>query len=530
MGVRVLDRQRMIRIVLPVVFAVTATALAASFATGNPPQGYTGGIFPVPGMGPPGAVAAFGAMMPRGGPSHAGPIARPAPLLAAKFVMPAGVRVTAYPGTKLSRMYDTPVVMGLRPGYVYRFQLTNLPYNPGRALYPEVEVRGMLVPRPGMKYMDYPIPLTFSATDIERVLNGALITKVIYLEDPLKAVPTEVRPDRPVETEDETDGDAIKNALANGRLMAIVRLGDRKPSVELLHTLAVDGTILLPGEGRLKAPILPPAIPYWACPMFDPILGPKGPSEECFDNGDDRKDTLGIGPNDRLGGLNPTDVGVEYTMNGKRRVTTSNVGCICAPRYMIRRNDLFPGGIDARQTLAENIAQRIPDSLRERTMAMADTAHENANEFVAASRPSAYIGRVGLSFYVGTSRPTAIGQIEGVRVAGALVEPEQLTAYPVICPLTVTKVIDPAGPRQAGDIVTITIRYANTGVKAISDLVVSDSLSGRLEYISGSAETDRPGNFTTAANEAGSVVVRWDLPGVLLPGQAGMVRFKAKVR
>ena len=83
---------------------------------------------------------------------------------------------------------------------------------------------------------------------------------------------------------------------------------------------------------------------------------------------------------------------------------------------------------------------------------------------------------------------------------------------------------------NAGDVVTITIRYANTGVKAISDLVVSDSLSGRLEYIAGSAETDRPGNFTTAANEAGSVVVRWDLPGTLLPGQAGMVRFKAKVR
>ena len=112
---------------------------------------------------------------------------------------------------------------------------------------------------------------------------------------------------------------------------------------------------------------------------------------------------------------------------------------------------------------------------------MADTAHEKANEYVGRSRPSAYIGRVGLSFYIGTSRPTAIGQIEGVRVAGALVEPEQLTAYPVICPLTVTKVIDPSGPHRRADVVTITIRYANTGVKPISDLVVSDSLSGRLD-------------------------------------------------
>jgi hypothetical protein len=70
--------------------------------------------------------------------------------------------MTAFPGSTLARLYDTPTVMGLRPGYVYRFELTNLPYNPGKALYPEVEVRGTLVPRPGMKYMDYPIPLMFT--------------------------------------------------------------------------------------------------------------------------------------------------------------------------------------------------------------------------------------------------------------------------------------------------------------------------------------------------------------------------------
>ncbi len=60
--------------------------------------------------------------------------------------------------------------------------------------------------------------------------------------------------------------------------------------------------------------------------MFDPILGPKGPKEECFVNGDDKRDPLGIGRDRQLGGLNPTDVGVEYTIGGKRRVTTSNDG------------------------------------------------------------------------------------------------------------------------------------------------------------------------------------------------------------
>jgi uncharacterized repeat protein (TIGR01451 family) len=147
-----------------------------------------------------------------------------------------------------------------------------------------------------------------------------------------------------------------------------------------------------------------------------------------------------------------------------------------------------------------------------------------------AVRPSVYVGKVGVAFYIGSTKPLVVGQVEGVKVTGALVEPEQLTAFPTLCPLTVTKTVDPPGPKEPGEIVTITIKYANTGSKAVSDIVVSDSLSGRLEYVTGSAQSDRPANFTAAENEVGSVVVRWELPGTILPGQSGMVRFKAKVR
>src|SRR5262249_7676379 len=194
-----------------------------------------GGVFPVPGQGPPGAVAAFGAIVPPSGPAMPVPHPQPAPLVAAKFLVPQGTRVTAFPGTKLSKMFGAPVTLGLRPGYIYRFELTNLPYQPGKSLYPEVEVHGTLVPRPGMRYMDYPIPLVFSPSDIERAMNGTLITKVIYLEDPEKAIPAEVQPDAPVEIPENTEREALKAARENGRFMAIVRLGDRKPSAEELN-------------------------------------------------------------------------------------------------------------------------------------------------------------------------------------------------------------------------------------------------------------------------------------------------------
>ncbi|WP_439622775.1 hypothetical protein [Gemmata sp.] len=490
----------------------------------------TAGIYPVPGMGPPGAVAAVGAL-PVMGTGHApAALPAPAPLVAAKFLAPKGTRVTAFPGSPLAKMLEAPTVLGLRPGYVYRFALSNLPYAPGQTLYPEVELRGVLVPRAGMKYMDYPIPLLFAPADIARALEGAVVTKVIYLEDPEKAIPAETTADAPIEVPEDSERLALQAARENGRLMAIVRLGNRKPSPEELVTTAVPGTILFPGEKYLQAPPLPPVFPFWGVPLFDPILGPRPPKEECLLNGDDRKDFLGIGAEGRLYGLNATDVGVEFTMGGKRKVTTSCPACICAPRYIIRKVELVPAGFDLRIGLAGTVGELRPAGFLERVPALTEIGRDKANEFVGRVRPMAYVGRVGVGVLIGMNKPAAVAQVFGVKVEGTYVEPEQLTAYPTLCPLTVTKVIDPAGPKQVGDVVTVVIRYANTGTKAATDIVISDSLSGRLEYVPGSAQTDRPSNFSSAENEAGSLALRWELPGTLLPGQAGTIKFKAKVR
>ena len=224
-------------------------------------------------------------------------------------------------------------------------------------------------------------------------------------------------------------------------------------------------------------------------------------------------------------------MGVEYSVGDKRRVTTSNVECICSPRYMIRKVELFPGDVLSRQLIGSHIGITQPGWVRERRMP--DGRYRpRQGQRVCRPHPGrrSYIGKIGTSFFLGTSKPVVIGQVEGVRVAGR--SSNRNNSRRIRCsarsPSPSSSIR--TGQRQSGDIVTITIRYANTGAKAISDLVVSDTLSGRLEYIVGSAETDRPGNFTSAENEVGSVVVRWDLPGVLLPGQAGTVRFKAKVR
>lgn len=484
-----------------------------------------------------GLYTLVGSLAVGGAADHPGPVKPlvPAPVLAAKVMAPPGVRVTANPGSPLARMADAPAVYGLRPGYVYRFELSNLPYQPGKVLYPEVEVRGVLVPRNGLKYMDWPAPVSFTQGDIDKVLAGGVITKVVYLEDPAKAIPAEVLPNGPVELPADTEGQAVKEAFANGRPVLVVRLGNKVPPPEYLAATALPGTVLLPGEQHLKAPPVPPVLPYAVCKLYDPILGPKFPEEECLPDGGDTADPLGIGPGGRLGGLNPTDVGVEYSTPDSRggtarRVTTSNVVCLCVPRFVARRVDVLPGGFDVPTSLAANTGGAGLQGVRDRQAAMAAIGREKPVGFVGAERPLAYVGRVGTAFFVGSSRPSVIGQVEGVAVNAVVVEPEVLNAYPTLCPLTVTKSVDPPSGVKPGDVVTFTIRFVNTGSKPVSDLVVSDSLSGRLEYVPGSQQSDRAANFSAGANEVGSEVVRWELPGTLQPGQGGVVKFRAKVR
>jgi uncharacterized repeat protein (TIGR01451 family) len=78
--------------------------------------------------------------------------------------------------------------------------------------------------------------------------------------------------------------------------------------------------------------------------------------------------------------------------------------------------------------------------------------------------------------------------------------------------------------------VTFTLRYSNRGGTPISDIVIEDSLTGRLEYVPASSQSDRPAVLTMQENEVGSMRLRWQINMPLPPGQSGEIRFRAKVR
>jgi uncharacterized repeat protein (TIGR01451 family) len=83
---------------------------------------------------------------------------------------------------------------------------------------------------------------------------------------------------------------------------------------------------------------------------------------------------------------------------------------------------------------------------------------------------------------------------------------------------------------RPGDIVDFTIRFDNIGDRVIGNVTIIDNLTPRLEYVPDSAQASLKGNFSTQTNEAGSLVLRWEVEDPLPAGAGGVVRFRCRVR
>lgn len=456
------------------------------------------------------------------------PTAPPAPVLFTKIIVPNGVTVTTHAGTGMGKTFSGNNAYGFRPGYRYRLQLSNLPGKTGQSLYPLVEVYGSLVPRNGLNYWEFPAPVTFSEADLARAASGYMVTKYIYLEDPKKAVPVQSTPDQPLEFNEDTPEFARKAAHDSGRVVAVITLGDRTPDAQELNATAVGNTILHPGENALSAPAGMPSIGWTGVTLYDPVIGPKPPVEECLTDGGDKGDRLGLNSAGRIAGLNATDVGVEYTQDGKRKVTTSNEVCICSPRFAIKKATVAVGGLRSTSVIDASTQWVGRNSMQTKLHAAESDQRFKAVAADAKNRPMIQSGNTGVHSFTGSIKAVAVYVSMGTHEVVSSLGPDERTSTPNR--LVVTKSVDPKHAVQIGDVVTFTIRFENKTDHPISDLVVSDSLSGRLEFVPGSTASDHTTNVTTTPNEAGSVTVRFEVPGTLAPNEAGTVTFKARIR
>ena len=453
------------------------------------------------------------------------PISPPAPVLAMKTVLPEGTSIQVDGSGKA---YGNGTVFGFRPGYPYRFRVDGI--KGGESLGGTLEVRGSIIPRTGMRYMEFPAPIYITQADIERVLAGGVITKVVYLENPAVAIPQEAKANSPLEVTTDSERSALIEAENNGRIAAVIRLGDRAPKKDELAETYLPGTILLPGETKLAKPNYPPLFGCEsAIPLYDPILGPRIPGEECFPNGGDGGLKAGIGPNGVAGGLDTTDVIAEYTRGNKREVATSNIVCLCAPRFVTRRVEMGIGSY--RSSFASQLATQvvIKNVFDHRDRVEEYVGRERTLGLASRERPAIGVSLVALHVLGSTTGTKILASADGLQLIGSVVSPEEATLFP--SRLTITKSVDPASPYQSGDVVTITLKYSNNTRQAITDLVLSDALSPRLEYVAGTAAAaNHISTVTTSESDAGATTIRFDIPGPIRPGDSGYVVFKVKIR
>lgn len=127
-------------------------------------------------------------------------------------------------------LFDSaPLVMPGRQnfpqGAIYRLKLTNIPNREGVELYPTLEV-APVTPRTDAFLAHAPIPIQITDEDLDHVLSGNFVTKVIYLPDPKFQELALAGVAELVSTRLDPGVDPITEADNRGSIMAILRIGN----------------------------------------------------------------------------------------------------------------------------------------------------------------------------------------------------------------------------------------------------------------------------------------------------------------
>ncbi len=230
----------------------------------------------------------------------------------------------------------------------------------------------------------------------------------------------------------------------------------------------------------------------------------------------------------KLRGLDPSDTVAEYfDSHGQQKLAVSNRVALCIPRFIIIKTEaaianqvamVSAGGL---RTAQGYVGIQTTQPALEHSQKLQVENMGTRNEPAAPSKPRAPPSP-GASITWWLSVPRTASR--------ATMPPAPCTApEPPDGPLLIIKWPDRFGA-LVGDTITFTLKFTNSGGQPINNVVVSDSLTNRFEYIPGSAKTNREAIFTTQPNDAGSLVLRWEITGTLQPHETGLATFQVRVR
>jgi uncharacterized repeat protein (TIGR01451 family) len=479
---------------------------------------------------------------------------------------------------------------GLQRGVGYRLRLTGITERPGVELFPVIEVVGHLH-RPGnIDPGKYPIRVVFTDDELWDVVDrGRLVTKVIYLEDPEQAIPLRLPKDQiPLVTLNPSES-PVRVAQALGRVMAIVRIGGRRPTVDEIQAGETGDTGLdaVASIGRGRCPFSSPEGAPCSQPI-GPVCGsppPPGrpwlPRDEYLCDGGDQGDPAGVAGDGNLRGIDPRDAVMRFDIGlddrRQARVLPTNRVCVYAPRFaevrvslatneavevhgaaLNRKLDKFAQA-DSRAYARRLVQKQAPELTRDRQrpqdmnakVAAGETSrlqetesyHNTQQARVGSQRqpaelarsrmkPAQFKERLRLDGIKTAESPVMTGIAEGLSENVMSWQPHVMTGVetpPNRPGMAIIKRVS-ALEAEPGDTLTFTITYRNMGNTPIRSAAIVDSLLPRLEYVKGSAKGPRGTAFGAAENRVGSTELKWELPGVIPPGASGEVSFQAVVR
>lgn len=144
--------------------------------------------------------------------------------------LPGDGQVTFF-DQRLDRTIEAPAPAqaALLVGLMYRFKISGLTNFPNTEFFPSVELVDELHPPPGQAER-FPIEVEFQEEELRWAASGRMVTKVVYLEQ-ADRVPLRNLTNAPRVIDAPLGANAIGEADALGRPIAIVRLGGRLPDL-----------------------------------------------------------------------------------------------------------------------------------------------------------------------------------------------------------------------------------------------------------------------------------------------------------
>ena len=173
------------------------------------------------GVMPPGAIGSR--QLQRGGPL-------PGFFQPVEIKAPAGASISLAAAGDFAPAQPAPARAGLLIGAVYRLRVTSIPLHAGVEVFPSIELIDRLYAPIGQE-QNFPIPIELTQEDLQLALSGKFVTRVVYLEDPLRALPVKQPKEKEQNWFEVGPGhDPLIEADILGRPVAILRLGARLPS------------------------------------------------------------------------------------------------------------------------------------------------------------------------------------------------------------------------------------------------------------------------------------------------------------